>query len=362
MRVLIFSADIGEGHDLPARALRDAIVARRPDAQVAILDTLVSAGPVVRSVVRGGLEVILGRLPWLFELQYWLIARLSPTRALAGRLAMALAGRRLLGVIAAERPDIIVCTYPLASEVLGRLRRRHALRTPVVSAITDLAALHFWAHAGCDLHLVIHPESADEIRTIAGADARIAHVRGLTSREFEQPVDPVAARAWLGLPPTCPVVAVSGGGWGVGDLEGGVRAALATAPDTYVVALCGRNADVRRRLEATFGADTRVLVMGFTDRMGDVLAAADVLIHSTAGLTVLEALVRGVRVISYGWGIGHIRLNNRAYARFGLADVVRDATDLQPAIERALASPRRPDIGYGDLPSAADLVLDLAGG
>jgi processive 1,2-diacylglycerol beta-glucosyltransferase len=68
--------------------------------------------------------------------------------------------------------------------------------------------------------------------------------------------------------------------------------------------------------------------MGFTDRMGDVLAAADVLIHSSAGLTVLEAIIRGCPVISYGFGYGHVRASNHALERFGLAQVARRQRDL----------------------------------
>ena len=63
------------------------------------------------------------------------------------------------------------------------------LDVPLVSAVTDLAALHYWAHHGCDLHLVIHPESAAEIRSIAGPAARILHVRGLSDAAFEEPAD-----------------------------------------------------------------------------------------------------------------------------------------------------------------------------
>ncbi len=63
--------------------------------------------------------------------------------------------------------------------------------------------------------------------------------------------------------------------------------------------------------------------MGFTDRMGDVLAAADVLVHSSAGLTVLEAIIRGCPVVSYGFGYGHVRASNAALERFELAQVAR---------------------------------------
>lgn len=362
MRILIFSADIGEGHDLPARVLRDAVTARQPEAEVTILDALDAAGPAARALVHSGSEVILERLKWLFDLEYWLLTRFALTRWLASRLASLLARRGLARAIAQHRPDVVVSTYPGATEVLGRMRRRGELTAPLVSAITDLAALRFWAHPSCDLYLVIHPESAEEIREVAGADARIAPVRGLTAPEFEHPLDAAATREALGLPPDVPVVAVSGGGWGVGDLLGAVRAGLQAAPDVHVVALCGRNARARGQLSDAYAGEPRVLVLGFTDRMSEILAATDVLVHSTAGLTVFEALIRGARVISYGWGVGHIRVNNRAYTRWGLADVVSEPGELTAAIGRALAAPRRPDAAYGELPSAADLVLALPGG
>jgi UDP-N-acetylglucosamine:LPS N-acetylglucosamine transferase len=360
VRVLIFSADIGEGHDLPARAVRDGVLARCPGADVRILDTLAVAGPVVRTAVRTGAETILGVLAPLFDLQYLLIGRFGPTRRLTSRLVTALAGRRLLRAVAASRPDVIVCTYPLANEVLCASRLRGRLDTPVVSAITDLAALRYWAHPGCDLHLTIHPESDAEIGEIAGPGCRIVAVRGLTSAEFDAPVAPRDARRALDLDASAPIVVVSGGGWGIGDLRGATRAGLSAAPGVHVLVLCGHSRRAASELRAEFGAEPRVRVLGFTDRMSDVLAAGDVLVHSTAGLTVLEALVRGMRVISYGWGVGHVRVNNRAYRRFGLAEVVGRRSGLRPAIRRALDAPRIADGAYGLRPAAAELILQIA--
>ena len=101
-------------------------------------------------------------------------------------------------------------------------------------------------------------------------------------------------------------------------MTGAVDAAL-EADETTVLCLTGHNRRARERVERRFGADPRVRVLGFTDQMSDLLAAADALVHSTAGLTVLEAQIRGCPVISYGFAVGHIRANNRAYERFGLA-------------------------------------------
>ena len=114
-------------------------------------------------------------------------------------------------------------------------------------------------------------------------------------------------------------------------------------------------------MELRFAAERRVQVVGFTDHMSELLAAADVLIHSTAGLTVLEAHIRGCRVISYGWGVAHIRDNNRAFERHRIARVVRSRAGLEDAIAAALAEERRElHATYASLPSAASVVLSAA--
>src|SRR3954454_1261205 len=186
-RVLILTADIGAGHDLPAELLADAIRERDPRAHVVVVDALQAAGPGARALARNGAEAILERAPWLFDVQYWLIARCGPTRRLGGRLAMALSARGLRAVIAHERPDVIVSTYPGSTEVLGRMRRAGVISVPCLSAITDLAALRWWAHPSIDVHLISHAQSRAEVEAIAGPGADVRHVRRLTRPEFEAP-------------------------------------------------------------------------------------------------------------------------------------------------------------------------------
>jgi processive 1,2-diacylglycerol beta-glucosyltransferase len=84
-------------------------------------------------------------------------------------------------------------------------------------------------------------------------------------------------------------------------------------------------------------------------------------VHSTAGLTVLEALISGCRVISFGWGHGHVRVNNDAFATFGLAEVAADRAELRAALARAFAAPRAADRALAELPPAATAVYELAG-
>jgi UDP-N-acetylglucosamine:LPS N-acetylglucosamine transferase len=356
--VLVLSASIGEGHDLPARFLVADLLARRPDAHAPIEDGLRAAGTLTERLVMSGASFQSRWGNLVFDAEYALVTHVPLVRRFASWLAQALGGRGLLRLIARERPDVIVSTYPGVTEVLGRQRLQGKLGVPVVSAITDLAALRYWSHPGVDVHLITHPESEPEVRAIAGARTRVVAVRGLNDPRFAAPPARAEGRRALDLPAEGKLVVVSGGGWGVGDLEGGVETALALA-DTHVVVMCARNDELRQRLADRFGREERVTLLGFTTQVPELFAAADALVHSTAGLTVLEAWVLGCPTISYGWGRGHIRANNRAYVQHGIAAVARDRGELASELRRALERPRSPAPGFARLPVAADVVLGL---
>lgn len=358
IHILILTASIGEGHDLPARALAEGIAGEDPGAQVEIVDALAIVGGLVERIVLGSSRFDSVSGSRLFDLEFKLITEVPPTRWLAGALIARPASRRIGRFVATVAPDVVVSTYPGATEALGRMRTQGRLGVPAVSAITDLAALRYWAHPAVDLHMITHPESAEEVHQMAPG-SKVACVRGLTDPDFYKPRDPAQARRALGLQADGPIVVVSGGGWAVGDLEGATEVALGE-PAVTVVCLCGRNEEIRTRLAQHFSRESRVVVLGFTDRMSDLLAAANVLIHSTAGLTVLEALIRGCRVVSYGWGRAHVRVNNKAFVRHGLAEVAGTRDELRAALRRALSDPLPPDESFADLPTAASAVLNLA--
>ena len=355
-RILILTASVGEGHDLPARTLAAQLRAERPDVEVATEDCLPAMGKAVSALSEGAARVIFYRFLWLWDVGFWVFAGFALTRRITQSALTRFGSRGLLQLIASHDPDVIVSVFPQATEVLGRLRKAGRLKVPVCAAITDLAALRYWATPGADLHLVTHPESIPEVRRIAGDQAEVHCVHGFTAAEFLVPRVQVEARRALGLDPVVKLVLVSGGGWGVGDVEGAVGEVLTVDGVDQVVCLCGRNEELREQLARRFAGDDRVRIEPFTDQMPDWLAAADALVHSTGGLTVLEALMRGCPAISYGWGRGHVRRHNEAFRRFGLAEVAATPAQLHAAVSAALARGRTV-ADFSGLPSAASFVL-----
>jgi processive 1,2-diacylglycerol beta-glucosyltransferase len=351
-RVLILSADVGEGHAAAARALADQIDNSPERAEVTIIDGLAAMGRVLRPVVEDGYRVQLRLMPWTYTLVYWLLEHVAPIRWLARRLLYLLGSRPLARSIAAHDPDVIVSTYPAVTVVLSRLRRTKVVGCPTVATITDLTGLFFWAQPGIDMHLVMYGESMRSVERIAG-EGSVRLVRPLISADFLGPRCPLAARRALDLPEQGRMVVVSGGGWGVGDIEGAVRELSGLAEVSSIVCLAGRDEELRDKLSEDFEQEPRVRVYGFTDRMPQLLAAADVLVHSTGGVTCLEAKAAGTPVVSYGLPVGHARLNTRAMATLDLLRLANNTDELREHVQASFA-----EVGAAHRRDAAESSLE----
>jgi UDP-N-acetylglucosamine:LPS N-acetylglucosamine transferase len=334
--VLILSADVGEGHAAAARALARQLDSSPEPTEVTVIDGLAAMGPLLQPVVEDGYRVQLRFFPWTYTVIYLLLERVAPVRVVARKLLCLLGSRPLAKRIAAHEPDVVVSTYPAVTVVLARLRRTQAVRCPTVATITDLTGLFFWAQPGIDTHLVMYGESMGPVERIAGEGS--AHlVRPLISSEFLDERPQVQARLDLGLPQEGHMVVVSGGGWGVGDIEGAVREIASIPEVSAIVCLAGRNEQLHERLSEDFVGERRVHVYGFTERMPEILAAADTLVHSTGGVTCLEAKATGTPVVSYGLPVGHARLNTRAMADLGLLRLANDTHELREQVQASFA-------------------------
>ncbi len=363
-RALIVSAWIGEGHNASGRALEQAIWRAWPGCEVRWVDTLAAMGPGIGPLARACYVLEVQHLPWLYEVIFraiWHRWFLSATRRLIG----AWCGRRIGPRIREYGPDVIISTYPLGSAGLSWLRRRGDLPAVAGAWVTDFCPHPYWVYPELDVTFVMHPRAAELARALEPG-ARVA-VGGLPVAEAFRPAGRGSARARLGLAADRTLVLVSMGSLGFGAAGRAVTAALAAGPDVEVVAVCGRNGRLRARLSRRARllgspAASRLRVLGWTDRMPDWLAAADVVVTNAGGVTVLEAMACARPVIMFQPIAGHGRANARLLADAGLAVICRSPADLTGAVRRlaarlpgpaaALPPARRPEDDLADLLSA----------
>ena len=355
-RFLVLTAPVGAGHVAAAEALRVGLVREFPHAEVTVIDALAHMGRPLRFLLLTMYRWQIGRAPWLFGIVHASLLR-RPGMGAAWRRALGLlGGRGLRRAIAAAQADVVVSTYPPATNVLGELRRRGLVAAPACATITDLAGVALWSHRGIALHLVAHPDLRSEVEQVAGPGSATA-VRPLVNPRFYGGLDRDCARREIGVT-QLQLVLVSGGGWGIGDLPGAVAAAL-DIPGTQVICVAGQNHALRDLLTRRYQDEPRVTVLGNAGNMATLLAAADVAVHSTGGVTVLEALVSGCPVVAYGGVAGHLPLLARRMDELGLARAARTPDSLRKALHDILHEPRPAPHSLLQLPDAAGEVASL---
>jgi UDP-N-acetylglucosamine:LPS N-acetylglucosamine transferase len=308
---------MGAGHDGAAKELR-----RRLEAsghRVEVVDFLDAVAFHIGPLLRWFYQVQLRMAPWSYELSY----RMAPVlRAPAVMLDTWLTRRKLKRVIKDFRPDAVVSVYPLASLVLGRMRRKKQLRVPVLTYLTDFAVHSLWVHRGIDRHLAVSEISAEAAASKGGRDAR---ARGpLVSDKFRDATyDREALRTNLGLAPDDRAVLVVAGSWGVGEVVETVEA-IGRSGEFHPITVCGRDDNLRAELEERgFGT-----VIGWTDEMPALMSAADALVENAGGLTCMEAFAVGLPVITFKPIAGHGKDNAEMMARAGVNCYARDDAEL----------------------------------
>jgi UDP-N-acetylglucosamine--N-acetylmuramyl-(pentapeptide) pyrophosphoryl-undecaprenol N-acetylglucosamine transferase len=245
-----------------------------------------------------------------------------------------------LSVLRRFSPDVVVGfgAYVSLPVGLAAVARGVPLVVHEQNAVPGLAnrVLSRWAAAACvtyegSVHRLRHPERA--------------RVTGNPVRPEILAADRLRGRRDLGVPDDALVLLVFGGSRGARHLNEtfvDLAEELMEVPRLWVVHSTGRAehesvaAAIRRRLG---GEQPRYRMVDYIDRMGDALAAADMVVARAGATSIAEitAVGRPAILVPYPYATGdHQTLNARALAQAGAAEVVADADLGEPAFRDAV--------------------------
>ncbi|MCW2928261.1 MAG: putative UDP-glucuronosyltransferase [Thermoleophilia bacterium] len=368
VRVLIYSADLGGGHDAMANAIKGELLTRYgAGVHVEVANGLQVGNPVMHRMMRDGYAAQLKYAPGSYGAMYAFAS--NPTVAklneAVGKRFMA---TRIAADIAERQPDVVLSTFPQVTGILGGLRTDGRLTKRALGVIIDSDPHRQWVSAGVDGHLVLNPADLPRIAKFGSAEGAIGGTAirpPVDPRSFEH-YDVAAARTEFGLPQDKRVLLVSGGSWGLALPEPELRRILADT-DLHLAIATGRNEQALAHLKATFPAD-RVTPIPFTREMPKLLAASDGMLTNSAGMTTMEGFARGRPIVLYRPVPGHGVDGARALQEDGLATHATTADGAIDALRRIEAG-TDPDLAarvararglFEDGRRASDVVMEHA--
>jgi len=343
-RVLILSASAGAGHMRAADALAKAFTLEQAAEEVKHVDALTLTNPLFRTLYAKAYLKLVGAAP---DVLGWIYKRLDkpwkedPLQKAFNKLNTV----PLVKMLEAFQPDLAICTHFLPAEIILRLNRKRRIKCPLAVTVTDLDAHAMWLMRNVGSYFVAMEETRVYMEALGVESGRV-HVTGIPiDPAFGQPIDRITAAKALGLDPKLPTILISAGGFGVGNVELLVQEMAKIQHAAQVVAICGRNEKLKASMEKTVAAlpqgAAKIHVIGFTDQMHNYMAAADILLGKPGGLTMSEALTRGLVFVIVTPIPGQEERNSDHLLEEGCAIRCNNIPALAYKVDRLLADPAR---------------------
>lgn len=254
--------------------------------------------------------------------------------------------RSLVKQIEEHQPDVTICTHPMPAEIITWLIHEGRLKTQQAVVVTD-CDIHVQWLCPNDVHYFVAIDEARahlEALGIAPSDITVSGIP--IDPVFAEPKDSAAMRNKHGLRRDATVILISAGGFGVGAIEEIVNSLRRMSRPTQVVVICGRNEELKARLDEIAGgiaADSlvEIKVVGFTTAMDEYMAAADLIVGKPGGLTMSEALACGLVFVIVSPIPGQEERNADHLLEEGAAIRCNNLPVLAYKIERLLDDPQR---------------------
>jgi processive 1,2-diacylglycerol beta-glucosyltransferase len=314
-RAVLLTGSLGLGHEMMARSC--AALLENSGWHTRTLNSMDLLGR--RSGAAG--ERLFGRLvtvPGLYDGLHF--AHLRTGSRLAGLMDRGASARMVPALreeLARAPADLVLSVFATGALAAARLKAEAPGRRTVVLC-TDVAVHRLWVREGTDLFLVTSPAAEASVRRYL-PQAAVSVVPPPVRAGFYAAPSQQQARAALSVPPDEPCVLVIDSGWGFGPLVASVSALAAAG--VHVLAVAGRQRAVERRLRELARTAPKVRPFGFTDRVPELMAAADVVVALPGATTCSEARVVGRPLLLLDVMPGHGRDNLLHELELGAASV-----------------------------------------
>jgi len=319
-KVLIMSASTGGGHNRAARAIKEELESRTIDGmsiECEIVDSLKLVNNTIDKVISRGYEKSAIYTPKAFGSVY----RFSETSIISknefkSNPLTSLMARKFKYLLNDSKPDLIIGTHPFPMIALSTLKKNNTIRSlskienlhksnnvnipPMISVLTDYTTHSTWIQNEIDYYIVGH-EYVKELLSYEGVKNEKIKAFGIpVEKSFLEHRNRDIVLKEFGLSPDKLTILLMGGSFGAGNIKETLEELLTIDRDFQIIVITGRNEHLKDKLSKTLDStvhNKKVCLLGYTNKMNDILASIDVLISKPGGLTTTEALLNNVPMI-----------------------------------------------------------------
>lgn len=302
-KVLIFYAAYGGGHLSAAKSIQKYITENFTDVESEMVDCMKYINKPLEKVTTGAYREMAKKVPKLwgkvyFDSEKGLLSEISKD-------SNKLMAKKLSKLINEINPDLIISTHPFSSQMASYLKGKGKIDCEIATILTDFAIHKQWL-VGSEYtnNFFVSNDTMKNDMIDLGINENKIHVTGIPmSDRFFETFDKEAIYKMFNLNPDKKVILFFGGGeFGLGKdrtvqvLDSFVK----KLTNFQLVAVAGKNEKMKEAFEELAKnnqAEDRVRVLGFTDKVPELMHISCLVVSKPGGLTTTETLASSLPMI-----------------------------------------------------------------
>lgn len=338
-KIIVLYASIGGGHFKAAEGIKNYILENHKNCDVQMIDALKYTNKVIDKIVIKSYVNMAKYSPKMWGELYKFSEKQYSAANFSNAVQMILSNK-LLALFEYEQPDCIISTHPFITEMVASLKKREKFNVELNVIMTDYASHKFWElkQEYVDRYFVANDEMKAGLIFNGIAENKI-FVTGIpVSPAFLKEYDKNEIYKEFDLNPNLKTVLLFGGGeYGISNVKDFFNSLLAINQDIQIVAIAGKNSKIQKmfkKLSEEF--DKKVIILGYTNKIPELMNIADVVISKPGGLTTTEILVSNIPFIIINPIPGQEEENTRFLLNNGAAVRLYNAEKATPFLENFL--------------------------
>lgn len=338
---MILYASVGGGHFRAADGIRSYIEENYKNKyEIVMVDALNYTNKVVDKIVISSYVNMARYSPKLWSKIYQMGEEHYSVSNFSNAVQKLLS-QKLFNLFKEKQPDIVVSTHPFITEMVAALKKRRKTNTKLAVILTDYASHRFWEMKSeyVNLYFVANEEMKYSL-IHNGIAARKIHVTGIPVRpDFLKKHNKAAILKEFDLTDDKPIFLVFGGGaYGMSDASLLFKSILDIKQDIQIVAISGKSEKTMESFKRlALESDKKVVILGFTNKVPELMSIADYVISKPGGLTTTEILVSNVPFIIFNPVPGQEEENANFLTNNGAAVRLWDFNRATPFLEQLLS-------------------------
>lgn len=186
-----------------------------------------------------------------------------------------------------EQPDIIISAFSICSEIISDYKEHSRSDIPLITVITDIHAHSTWINKNTDYYLVAVEETKKMLIQNSISESRIKVVGMPVNPKFEKQKQLDFRRVETVTNKRAKRLLIMGGGLGLVPADMAFYDRLSKVSGIEITVIAGQNKSLYRKLN---GRHSNIHVLGFTDKVQELMLESDLLLSKSGGITTFEAI------------------------------------------------------------------------